>query len=143
MNSLKKLGYVDLVESIQKRIEEELQADGKTIPVYDVPPKNQPAPLYYVKVVGKRPNDTKTMFREVFNVWIYCVSSKEQDDRTEVYEMIETVEEAFTKPISLPEGFTLITQSEEGLRNIQKDESGEWDAVLEFSFMIAYGFKCK
>lgn len=137
MTVLKKLGLVDLQKGIQDKLKE--HTDTKC---FDVAPVNEPAPLYYVEVVAKRDASSKNMWREVFTVWIHAIAETNKS-KEQVYTLIQEAEEALTEEISLPEGFELMLQSEQGLQTIKEDESGEYHAVLAYEFMVSYGFKCK
>lgn len=134
---LKKLSLVDLIAAIQKRVE------GTTdLRCYDAVGKNTESPFCFVEVVGKRPANTKTMFREIFTVWIHAISVSE-DGNIGIYQMIEQVEESLTEDIELPKPFELILQSGLGVQTIKKEVTRENHAVVAYEFMVCYGFKMK
>lgn len=133
----KQLGLTDLVEAIQKKVE------TKTgLKCYDAVPCNAESPFYFAEVVGKRPEHSKTMFRDVFTVWIHAIAGKGKSS-VEIYELIQKLEEALTEDIALPERFELIMQINSGIQTIKNDETDEKHAVLAYEFMVCYGFKCK
>ena len=134
---LKKLGLVDLHAAIKERIEA-----GTGLSCYDKVPKNTKAPFYFVQIVNKRPEDTKTMFCEVFTVWIHAIAEPGRES-TRIYELIQLAEESMTEEITLPAGVELIRQAEQGIQTIQTDETKEKHAVLAYDFKVSYGFKTK
>lgn len=133
----KQLGLVDLIHGIQAKVEEKTG-----VKCYDAIPRNAPSPFYFAEVIGKRPAHTKTMYRDVYTVWIHAIAQP-GDSSVQIYEMIQQLEEALTEDISLPEGFELILQVSNGVQTIKTDETNEKHAVLSFEFTVCYGFKCK
>lgn len=133
----KQLGLVDLIHGIQAKVEEKTG-----VKCYDAVPRNAPSPFYFAEVIGKRPAHTKTMYRDVYTVWIHAIAQP-GDSSVQIYEMIQQLEEALTEDISLPEGFELILQVSNGVQTIKTDETNEKHAVLSFEFTVCYGFKCK
>ncbi len=93
------LGLVDLISAIQMRIE------GKTgLKCYDAVPPDAPSPFYFAEVTGKRPAHSKTMFRDVFTVWIHAISEPEESS-VQIYELIQCLVEALTEDVELPKDF--------------------------------------
>ena len=133
----KQLGLVDLIHGIQAKVEEKTG-----VKCYDAVPRNAPSPFYFAEVIGKRPAHTKTMYRDVYTVWIHAIAQP-GDSSVQIYEMIQQLEETLTEDISLPEGFELILQVSNGVQTIKTDETNEKHAVLSFEFTVCYGFKCK
>ena len=133
----KQLGLVDLIHGIQAKVEEKTG-----VKCYDAVPRNAPSPFYFAEVIGKRPAHTKTMYRDVYTVWIHAIAQP-GDSSVQIYEMIQQLEETLTEDISLPEGFELILQASNGVQTIKTDETNEKHAVLSFEFTVCYGFKCK
>lgn len=133
----KQLGLVDLIHGIQAKVEEKTG-----VKCYDAVPRNAPSPFYFAEVIGKRPAHTKTMYRDVYTVWIHAIAQS-GDSSVQIYEMIQQLEETLTEDISLPEGFELILQASNGVQTIKMDETNEKHAVLSFEFTVCYGFKCK
>lgn len=133
----KQLGLVDLIHGIQAKVEEKTGAK-----CYDAVPRNAPSPFYFAEVIGKRPAHTKTMYRDVYTVWIHAIAQP-GDSSVQIYEMIQQLEETLTEDISLPEDFELILQVSNGVQTIKTDETNEKHAVLSFEFTVCYGFKCK
>lgn len=133
----KQLGIVDLISAIQSKVQ-----DSTNMACYDAVPGNTPSPFYFAEVVGKRPAHSKTMWRDVFTVWIHAIAEP-GDSSVQIYEMVQNLEEALTEDISLPEEFELIMQTDNGIQMIKTDETGEKHAVLAYEFKVCYGFKCK
>lgn len=98
--------------------------------------------VQFAEIVGKRPAHSKTMWRDVFTVWIHAVAEPGESS-VGIYGLIQELEEALTEDIELPEGFDLIMQTNNGVQTIKTDETNEKHAVLAYEFMICYGFKCK
>lgn len=133
----RQLGLLDLIHAVQEKIE------NKTgLRCYDAVPDNAPSPFYFAEVVSKRSAHTKTMYRDVFTVWIHAVAEPGQSS-VRIYELIQLLEESLTEDIILPEGFELILQTNNGVQRIKTDETNEKHAVLAFEFTVCYGFKCK
>ena len=133
----KQLGLVDLIHGIQAKVEEKTG-----VKCYDAVPRNAPSPFYFAEVIGKRPAHTKTMYRDVYTVWIHAIAQP-GNSSVQIYEMIQQLEETLTEDISMPEGFELILQASNGVQTIKTDETNEKHAVLSFEFTVCYGFKCK
>lgn len=133
----KKLSPVDLIAAVQKRIQ-----DATGIKCYDNVPENAESPFYYAEITQILPANSKTMFRDVYTVWIHCIA-EESPSSVGVYNLIQSLEEALTVDIELPEPFELIMQTDGGVQNIKTDETGEKHAVVSYDFMVCYGFICK
>lgn len=133
----RQLGLLDLIHAVQEKIE------NKTgLRCYDAVPDNAPSPFYFAEVVSKRPAHTKTMYRDVFTVWIHAIAEPGESS-VPVYELTQLLEEAMTEDIILPDDFELILQTNNGVQRIKTDETNEKHAVLAFEFTVCYGFKCK
>lgn len=133
----KQMGLVDLISAIQKKVEERTG-----LRCYDAVPINKPSPFYYAEVVGKRPAHSKTMWRDIFTVWIHAIAEPGESS-VQIYELIQNLEEALTEDIELPEEYELIMQTNNGIQTIKMDETNEKHAVLAYEFMVCYGYKCK
>lgn len=134
---LKRLGFVDLHAAIREKVE------SKTgLKCLDAVPKNQPSPFYFAEIVGKEADNTKTMWCDTFLVYIHAIAETNKGS-DQIYELIEKLEESLTEKISLPEGFNLAMQTEQGLVSLKTDETGEKHAILAYSFKVCYGFKIK
>ena len=131
------LGLVDLVGAVIDKIKE-----NTTLKCYDAVPKNAPSPFYFVEVAGSMPVQSKTMFVDSFTIWVHCIAEK-GDSSVQVYELINKVQEALTEDITLPKGFELLAQTNQGIQTIKQDETKEKHAVLAYEFKICYGLKCK
>lgn len=134
---LKKLGLVDFHKALKQNIEFFTNKRA-----YDFVPDGASAPFYVIEVVDKYPEGTKVMWAEVFSVWIHAIA-EEDNSKIGIYSLVEELEEALTMELELPDGFELIRQEQTGIQSLQKDESGEWHAIVSYDFKIAYGFKSK
>lgn len=133
----KQMGLVDLISAIQKKIE-----DKTELKCLDAVPTNELSPFYYAEVVGKRPAHSKTMWRDIFTVWIHAIAEPGESS-VQIYELIQRLEEALTEDVDLPEEYELIMQTNNGIQTIKTDETKEKHAVLAYEFMVCYGYKCK
>lgn len=137
----KRLSPTALMAAIQSKIEEKTG-----IRCYDYVALNTPSPFYFAELVRSTPANSKTMFRDVFTVNIHCIAAPPEGDvisSVGVYELIDSLEEALTENIELPEPFELIMQTNNGIQNIKTDETREKHATLSYDFMVCYGFMCK
>ena len=134
-----KLSFITLVAAIQAKFKEHTG-----LKCYDVPPINANSPFYFVEVLNRRPADNKTMFRDVFTVYIHCIAAETSTaSNVGVYNLINEVDEILTENITLPEPFQLVMQTNNGVNRIFDEETGEKHAVIEAQFMCLYGLKCK
>lgn len=133
----RQLGLVDLISAIQRKVEA-----NTGLKCYDAVPGNAPSPFYFAEAIRKRPAHSKTMWRDVFTVWIHAIAEP-GGSSVGVYDLIQMLEESLTEDIVLPEGFELVMQTSNGVLTIKEDETKEKHAVIEFEFMVCYGFKCK
>ena len=135
--SYKQMGLVELISAIQKKVESKTE-----LRCFDAVPENEPSPFYYAQVVAKRPAHSKTMWRDIFTVWIHVIAEPGESS-VQIYELIRKLEEALTEDIELPEECELIMQTDNGIQTIKTDETGEKHAILAYEFMVCYGYKCK
>lgn len=135
--SYKKMGLTDLIASIQRLVE-----FSTSIKCYDSVPLNAESPFYFAEVVRVTPSNTKTMYRDLFSVQIHAIAKKEKSS-VGIYQLIQNLQEALSEDITLPEPFELIMQTDGGVQTIKEDETGEKHAVMNFEFMVCYGFICK
>lgn len=134
---LKRLSLLDFHKTLQQHIE------TKTgLKCYDNVPNNASSPFYYMEVVGKSNDDTKTMYCEVVTVWMHAIAEKSKSS-VGIYNLINKLEEAMTEDLELPGDYELLNQVSTGVQTIKLDETDEKHAVLEYSFKINYGFKTK
>lgn len=133
----KRLGLVDLISATQLKVE-----DKTGLKCYDAVPSNAPSPFYFAEVVQKKADNTKTMLRDVFTVFIHAVAEPTGSSE-QIYDLIQKLEEALSEEIELPEEFELILQTENGLQALKTDETDEKHAVISYDFTVCYGYKFK
>lgn len=133
----KRLGLVDLISAIQLKVE-----DKTGLKCCDAVPSNAPSPFYFAEVVQKKADNTKTMLRDVFTVFIHAVAEPTGSSE-QIYDLIQKLEEALSEEIELPEEFELILQTENGLQALKTDETNEKHAVISYDFTVCYGYKFK
>lgn len=135
--SYQKLGLTDLIAAVQKKVTEKTG-----LPCYDHVEKNTPSPFYFAEVIRITPANSKTMYRDNITVYIHCIAEPGESS-VQIYKLIEDLQEAMTEDIVLPEPFELIMQTDEGVQTIKTDETKEKHAIVPYTFMVCYGFKCK
>lgn len=133
----KRLGLVDLISAIQLKVE-----DKTGLKCYDAVPSDAPSPFYFAEAVQKKADNTKTMLRDVFTVFIHAVAEPTGSSE-KIYDLIQKLEEALSEEIELPEEFELILQTENGLQALKTDETDEKHAVISYDFTVCYGYKFK
>lgn len=105
---------------------------------------NKPSPLYSVQLLRTEPANTKTMFIDRYEVSIHCISEEvEPYSNAPVLRLVQQLEEAMTDDLKLKVPYLLHRQDYLGLQALKKDPSGEGHAVLNFTFHICYGYRCK
>lgn len=134
---LKKLETVQLHKILKEHIEA-----GTGLACYDTVPGNAPSPFYYAELTGKKQDNTKTMWREVFTFSVHCIAAPDAGS-VGIYDMIDKLEEAMTDDLVLPEGYWLVLQTSNGLQTLKTDETNEKHAIIGYDFTVCYGFKTK
>lgn len=135
---LQRLGIAQFIGCLIDYIEE---ATG--IRCYDYP-DNVESPLFSVEVASTTAANTKTMYIDVFNVNLHCISEPvEPYSNAPVLGLVQTLQEVMTDRFELPEPFSLYRLDFSGLQTLKRDESGEGHAILTYQFYICYGFRCK
>lgn len=132
-----KLSPVTLIAAVQEKVE---ALTG--LRCYDHVPLNEASPLYFAEITRIQPANSKTMYRDVYSVAIHCIA-EENPSSVGVYNLIENLQSALSEDIILPEPFTLVMQTDNGVQTIKTDESGEKHAIVNFDFMESHGFICK
>lgn len=132
-----KLSPVTLIAAVQEKVE---ALTG--LRCYDHVPLNEASPLYFAEIIRIQPANSKTMFRDVYSVAIHCIA-EESSSSVGVYNLIENLQSALSEDINLPEPFTLVMQTDNGVQTIKTDESGEKHAIVSYDFTVCYGFICK
>lgn len=107
-------------------------------------PNGKASPFYAVELLRTEPQNTKTEFVDRYDVSIHCISEPVRPySSAPVLDLVQKLEEAMSDDLELPEPFDLCRQEYGGLQAVKRDESDEGHAVLSFSFLIGYGFRCK
>ena len=132
-----KLSPVTLIAAVQDKIE-----TLTDLRCYDHVPMNEESPLYFAEITRIQPANSKTMYRDVYSVAIHCIA-EESPSSVGVYNLIENLQSALSEDIALPEPFTLVMQTDNGVQTIKTDESGEKHAIVSYDFTVCYGFICK
>ena len=132
-----KLSPVTLVAAVQDKIE--TLTDLRS---HDHVPMKEASHLYFAEITRIQPANSKTMYRDVYSVAIHCIA-EESPSSVGVYNLIENLQSALSEDIILPEPFTLVMQTDNGVQTIKTDESGEKHAIVSYDFTVCYGFICK
>lgn len=128
-----KISITDLMASIQNNI----RKTGKEC--YDNVPANKESPFYYAELVGIEPENTKTMYVDVYTIVVHAIA-EESNSSIGIHKMIQDLEEVMSDNICI-EG--LLMQSSQGLQRLKKDETNEYHAIMVYEFKISYGYKIK
>lgn len=134
---LKQFPITELIKAIQAQV-----AAGTGMKCLDFVKKDEPSPFYYVVFNKNEPVNSKTMFMSDYVVYIHVVAEPD-DSSVPVYKYIQELEEALTTDITIPDPYILVMQTDNGVQTIYTDETNEKHAVLQFTFRVAYGWKCK
>lgn len=132
-----KLSPVTLIAAVQEKVEA-----FTGLRCYDHVPLNEASSLYFAEITRIQPANSKTMYRDVYSVAIHCIA-EESPSSVGVYNLIENLQSALSEDIILPEPFTLVMQTDNGVQTIKTDESGEKHAIVSYDFTVCYGFICK
>lgn len=131
-----KLSFIDVLASVISQIEA-LTAKR----CFDDIPINAPVPHYHAEIVNQEPVPSKTMWKEMYEVFIHCFAPG--GSNVPVYGLIRDLEEAMTIRLSLPEGYQALLQHPMGLQYIATEEDGTKHAVMGYRVTVLYGYKRK
>lgn len=134
---LKQFPITELIKAIQTQVRE-----GTGLKCLDHVEKDEKSPFYYVEFRQSRPGNSKTMFVQDYTIYIHVVT-EESESSVPVYKYIELLEEALTQDIVIPEPYNLVMQTDNGVQTIYREETGELHGIVNFTFRISYGWKCK
>lgn len=135
---LKQLSIVDLISAVQQQIEKNTKYK-----CYDFCPKRAKSPFYIAELYESTPNNSKTTYRTNYTLNIHAISSP-INSNVELYDMIQSLDEALTEDIELPDGYQLVSQMNLGVSAIYyEEETDERHAVIKYQFMISYGYIVK
>ncbi|MED3623261.1 MULTISPECIES: DUF5072 family protein [Neobacillus] len=108
---------------------------------YDKVPNNAPIPFYAIPTVLQRPDDSKTMARDSFEIMIHAFS--DGSSSIHIDEMTTAVYEAFSEYIELDGGYEVTLQQFDGVNQILAQEDGTDMAVMTLRITVFYGLKVK
>lgn len=128
----------DLVKAVRRHVE---RLSG--FPAHESP-EDKKSPFVSVEFLRSEPADTKTAYVDKFNIRLHCISeSTNPYSAGPVMDMITPVEEAMTAKIDLPDPFDAFRVDYGGIQAINRDESNEGHAVMDYSIHVQYGLKIK
>lgn len=135
---LKQLSIVDLISAVQQQIEKNTKYK-----CYDFYPQRAKSPFYIAELYESTPNNSKTTYRTSYTLNIHAISSP-SESTVELYDMIQSLDEALTEDIELPDGYQMVAQMNMGVNAIYYEaETDERHAVIKYQFMVAYGYIVK
>ena len=135
---LKQLSIVDLISAVQQQIEKNTKYK-----CYGFYPKKAKSPFYIAELYESVPNNSKTTYRTSYTLNIHAISSP-GESTVELYDMIQSLDEALTEDIELPDGYQMVAQMNMGVNAIYyEEETDERHAVIKYQFIIAYGYIVK
>lgn len=134
---LKQFEITELIKQIQVTVK---AGTGKKC--LDHVDKNQKSPYYYAEFINSRPANTKTMYCMDYNINIHVVAEPNVSS-VPIYKHIDALESALSEDVAIPEPYTLIMQTSNGVQSIYTEETQEKHAVLSYTFKICYGFMIK
>ena len=108
---------------------------------YDKVPNDAPIPFYAIPTVLQRPEDSKTMARDTFEIMIHAFA--DGSSSIHIDEMTTGVYEAFSEYIELGGGYEVTLQQFEGVNQILEQDDGTDMAVLTLLITVFYGLKVK
>lgn len=108
---------------------------------YDKVPNDAPIPFYAIPTVLQRPEDSKTMARDTFEIMIHAFA--DGSSSIHIDQMTTDVYEAFNEYIELDGGYEVTLQQFEGVNQILAQEDGTDMAVLTLRITVFYGLKVK
>lgn len=125
-----------LVEHVKQRTE---------VNVYPIPTYDMKTPCIGVEFLGSEPANSKTEFVEAFSFSFHAISAPvEPYSPAQVLALTEELQEIMTEPIDLRPPFHLYSYEFEGIRTIKEDEeTSEGHSVLDYTFLVSYGYICK
>ena len=137
MAMLKQFPITELIKAIQTTVK-----TGTGRKCLDHVEKNEPSPFYYVEFRTSHPGNSKTMFVHDYVVYIHVIT-EETESSVPLYKYIEELEEALTQDIEIPDPYNLVFQMNNGVVSNYREETGELHGVVQYTFRISYGWKCK
>lgn len=132
----KKLSFIDLLASVINQVE--ALTDHHC---YDDIPIDAPLPHYHAEIVFQEPVPSKTMWKEIYEVYVHCFAYG--GSNAPVYNLIRELEEAMTIRLELPEGYQVLLQTPTGLQHLAEEEDGTKHAVMGYRVTVLYGYKRK
>ncbi len=131
------LGFVDFVKAIKRTMEMKTH-----LPCYITIPSQISSPFCYIEGIEKKMVDSKSMWKEIFTVFIYIIGEP-SDDFMKISNDIHELEQALKDGIALPQEYKLMKQTNNGIQMITLEDTKETHAVINYDFMISYGYKYK
>lgn len=107
---------------------------------YDKVPTNTPVPFYALPTVLQKPDDSKTMAKDTFEIMIYAFA--DGSSSVNIDNMTTDLYEAFSSYLEL-DGYEVTIQQFQGVNQIMEQEDGSDMAVLTLRITVMYGYKIK
>ena len=100
------------------------------------------SPYYLVEFANSAPANSRTLYLEDVTLYIHAISEISESQMS-VLNMVQALEEAMEVMPELPAPYHLVLQDQNGIQQVLRDPSGEWHAVVSYTFRISYGLKIK
>lgn len=107
---------------------------------YDKVPTDIPVPFYALPVVLQKPEDSKTMSRDTFEIMIHAFADGKSSVNIDA--MTTDLYEAFSTEVVL-DGYEVTLQQFEGVNQILEQADGSDMAVVSLRITVFYGYKMK
>ncbi|MFP7202213.1 DUF5072 family protein [Lysinibacillus halotolerans] len=107
---------------------------------HDKVPKNAVVPFYALPTVLQRPDDSKTMARDTFEILIHAFA--DGTSSINIDSMTTDLYEAFSEYITLDD-YEVTLQQFEGVNQILEQEDGSDMAVISLRITVFYGYRMK
>ena len=107
---------------------------------FDKVPQNQPVPFYALPVVLQKPDDSKTMARDNFDITIYAFA--DGSSSINIDSMTTDFYESLSEHLEV-DGYEVTLQRFEGVDQILEQEDGSDMAVMTLRITVFYGYRMK
>lgn len=135
-HALRRLSPVDLVAAVVARV------SGGTGVRCVLDPGDERSPLYSVSLTGMRPERSKSLRIDVYELQVHAISAPSRTSEAAL-SMVWALQEAMEADVELPRPFCLVRQDDMGLQSVKRDPTGEWHAVVAYEVTVSYGLMVK
>lgn len=108
---------------------------------YDKVPTDAVVPFYAIPTVLQKPDDSKTMAKDTFEILIHAFA--DGGSSINIDTLTTGLYEAFSDELILSGGYEVTLQQFEGVNQILEQEDGSDMAVVSLRLTVFYGYKMK